>query len=140
MIGKLIDSMEIDQLLDYGCGRYHALTNTLHPNRDFTYQAYDPEVPEFSSEPVPSEMVVCLDFLSTLNQWEVDGVLDDLERLTQHVLFCTIETVKQPFVWWAPRLFERFDTQRIQVISDQKFCFIAYALDCHRIQFPTISH
>ena len=51
-VSRIIDKLEIDHLLDYGCGSNLSLTKTLKPERDFKYQAYDIGVPEYSDDPV----------------------------------------------------------------------------------------
>lgn len=124
MISKLIDSMEIDHLLDYGCGELD-LAKTLTPERSFTYQAFDATVPEYADEPVPAEMVVCIDSLSQIHPWQVDDVLDHLEVLVEHVIFLTMTTERMPLEWWLPRIMQRFSLQRVQVTATG-VCIVAY--------------
>ena len=126
MVSKLIDTMEIDHLLDYGCGEAHTFSETLKPERNFTYQAYDPNVPAYSSEPIPAALVVSVDYLSRLPLCDVDDALDEIEELTEWALFCTINS-KQPLEWWLPKFMERFSLQRLQVTGKQSFCIVAYS-------------
>ena len=122
----MIDLMEIDHLLDYGCGHNLSLTKTLKPEREFKYQAYDPGVPDYAEEPEPAEMVVCIDVLEHIEPDLLENVLDHLERLTQKVLFATVHTgpagkilpdgrnahlIQRPPEWWLPKLLERFELQ-----------------------------
>lgn len=122
----MIDLMEVDELLDYGCGHRLSLRETLKPTRAIRYQAYDPAVPEYSGEPEPSEMVVCIDVLEHIEPELLDNVLDHLESLTKRVLFATIATgpagknlpdgrnahlIQKPSEWWIPKFVERFKLQ-----------------------------
>ena len=128
MISKLIDRMELDHLLDYGCGGDHSLTDTLSPDRSFKYQAYDATVPEYASEPVPAELVVCIDSLSQIKPFQVEGVLDSLEKLTEAVLFLVLDVDRMPIEWWLPRIMDRFSLQFVQVTDDNAI-IIAYKSD-----------
>ncbi len=122
----MIDLMEVDHLLDYGCGHNQSLKKNLKPKKAFKYQAYDPGVPEYSEEPVPAEMVVCIDVLEHIEPECLEEVLDHLESLTEKVLFCTIHTgpagkvlpdgrnahlIQKPYDWWLPNFTERFQLQ-----------------------------
>ena len=128
MISKLIDSMEIDHVLDYGCGDL-SLANQLRPQRPFKYQAYDADVDRFSDEPSPADMVICLEALSKMPLRKVEDALDELEDLTGHVLFCVINLDKQPLVWWLPKIMDRFSLQRVQVVDGNSACIVAYSLN-----------
>jgi len=122
----MIDLMEIEHLLDYGAGRNLSLKENLNPERDFTYQAYDPGVPEYADDPIPAEMVVCIDVLEHIELECLEDVLDHLEELTERVLFATVHTgpagkilpdgrnahlIQQPPEWWLPLFMERFEMQ-----------------------------
>ena len=138
--------MGIDTLLDYGCGSNLSLRETLAPQRKLTYQAYDPGVPEYSGDPEPSDMVVCVDVLEHIEPEFLDDVLDHLMHLTQGVIFCSINTgpagktlsdgrnahlIQQPMEWWLPRIWERFFIQKFQAVGPQEFYIFAHniALD-----------
>ena len=123
-VSQIIDLMEIDHLLDYGCGHNLSLRNALHPERAFRYQGYDPGVPEYASDPVPAQMVACIDVLEHIESECLDAVLDHLAELTEQVGFFTIHTgpagkvlpdgrnahlIQQPPEWWLPKIQERFE-------------------------------
>ena len=125
-VGEMIDLMGISHLLDYGCGHNLSLKTNLKPASAFTYQAYDPGVPEYADEPSPAEMVVCIDVLEHIEPDLLDNVLDHLEQLTEKVLFCTVHTgpagkllpdgrnahlIQKPVEWWLPKFTERFKLQ-----------------------------
>ena len=120
----MVDLMEIDRLLDYGCGHNRSLMETFKPERPCKVQCYDPGVPEFSGAPEPSEMVVCIDVMEHIEPDCLEDVLDHLEYLTEKVLYATVCTqlavkklpdgrnahlIVQPYEWWLPKFIERFE-------------------------------
>ena len=140
MVSGIIDKLEIETLLDYGCGSNLSLTKTLKPSRDFQYQAYDIGVPEYAGDPVPSEMVTCIDVLEHIEPEYLENVLDHLEELTEVVLFASVHmgpagkflddgrnahlTQERPG-WWLPKFLERFSLQTFQMVSPVEFFIIA---------------
>ena len=148
MVNKLIQDFQVTHLLDYGCGSRLSLYKGLKAPHKLTYQAYDPGIERFSAPPVPAQMVCCIDVLEHIEPEFVDNVLDDLHRLTEALLFCTICTVPalktlpdgrnahvtvRPIGWWMAKLFDRFDVQTMtrvhndQLEQDVGFMVIAYA-------------
>jgi hypothetical protein len=142
LVTQMLDRLEIEHLLDYGCGSLLNLYKHIKPARKLTYQAYDPGVPEYSESPVPAQMVACIDVLEHIEPEFLENVLDDLKRVTEVVLFCTIHTgpavkvlsdgrnahlTQQPMSWWLPKLWSRFDIQTVQVTGEHAFHVIAYA-------------
>ncbi len=119
----MIDLMGVDHLLDYGCGHNLSLQENLKPEKTFRYQCYDPGFEEYSDDPVPAELVVCIDVLEHIEPECLEDVLDHLESLTEKVLFATVHTggagktlpdgrnahlIQRPYDWWLPRFTERF--------------------------------
>lgn len=142
LVSAILSNLEITHLLDYGCGSKLNLHKHIQVDRKITYQAYDPAVPDYASDPVPAEMVACIDVLEHIEPQFLDSVLDELMRLTDTVLFCTIHTgparktlpdgrnahlTQQPMSWWLPKLWSRFDIQTVQVTGEHNFYVIAYA-------------
>lgn len=142
MVTEIVNSLKITHLLDYGCGSLLNLYKHIKPAHKLTYQAYDPGTVEYSDPPVPAQMVACIDVLEHIEPEFLDGVLDDLARLTEWVLFCTIHTgpavkvlsdgrnahlTQEPMSWWLPKLWERFELQTVQVTGAHSFYVIAYA-------------
>lgn len=140
LVSQIIDKLEIKTLLDYGCGSNLSLTKTLKPQRDFTYQGYDIGVPEYAGDPVPAEMVACIDVLEHIEPEYLENVLDHLEELTEVALFASIHIGKanktlpdgrnahltrKPPEWWLPKFMERFSLQTFQVVSPCEFFVIA---------------
>lgn len=141
LVTEIINKLEVTHLLDYGCGQLINLYKHINPNRKLTYQAYDPGTVDYVEAPVPAEMVCCIDVLEHIEPEFLDSVLDDLKRLTEVVLFCTVHTgpavkvlsdgrnahlTQQPMEWWLPKLWERFDIQTVQVAHEHGFHVIAY--------------
>lgn len=133
MVSQIIDKLELDTLLDYGCGSNLSLTKTLSPNRHVQYQGFDIGVPEYSEAPVPAEMVTCIDVLEHIEPEYLEGVLDHLESLTEVVLFASVHMgpagnahlTQQPPEWWLPKFLERFELQTFQLVSPVEFFVIA---------------
>ena len=130
MVSQIVDRLQIDHVLDYGCGKNLSLTKTLKPRKPYRYQAYDIGVPEYSGDPVPAEMVCCIDMLEHSEPECLEDILDHLEELTELVLFATIHTgpaaktlpdgrnahlIQQPMEWWLPKIWERFTIQTFQL-------------------------
>lgn len=144
MVAGMIDKLEINHVLDYGCGSRQSLRKTLKPSRSFTYQAYDPGWPKYAGDPIPAELVTCIDVLEHIEPEYLDKVLDHLEELTQVVLFATVHTgpagkhladgrnahlIQQPMEWWLPKFTERFAIQTAQSTGPKGFFVIAQNRD-----------
>jgi hypothetical protein len=144
LVSEIVDRYELDTLLDYGCGSNLSLTKTLKPNRALKYQGYDIGVPEYSDDPMPAQMVACIDVLEHIEPEHLEGVMDHLEALTEVLLFASVHMgpagktlddgrnahlTQEPMDWWLPLFFERFDIQTVQKVSPVEFFVIANALD-----------
>ena len=144
MVAEIVNRMEVTHLLDYGCGAGVNLSRELQGKikHRLTYQAYDPAVPRYSKAPLPAQMVACIDVLEHIEPEFIDAVLDDLTRLTEGIIFATVDTgpakktlpdgrnahiLQQPLKWWFPKLEARFDVQTVQVTTNHSFFFIGYA-------------
>jgi hypothetical protein len=128
--------MEVRHLLDYGCGANVNLAKHLKVPHKVTYQAYDPGVPRFSKPPLPAEMVACVDVLEHIEPEYIERVLDELVRLTEVILFASVDTgpalktlsdgrnahvLQRPMDWWLPKILSRFELQTLQATSDHSF-------------------
>lgn len=142
LVTEMINNLHITHLLDYGCSKLLNLHKHIKPAHKLTYQAYDPAVEEYSEAPVPAQMVACIDVLEHIEPDLLDNVLDDLARVTETVLFCTVHTgpayktlsdgrnahlTQQPMQWWLPKLWTRFEIQTVQVTGPNQFYSILYA-------------
>jgi hypothetical protein len=142
LVTEIVNKLHITHLLDYGCGSLLNLYKHIKPAHKLTYQAYDPGTVEYADPPVPAQMVACIDVLEHIEPEFLEGVLNDLARLTEVVLFCTVHTgpavkvlsdgrnahlTQQPMEWWLPKLWDRFELQTIQVTGENSFYVIAYS-------------
>lgn len=142
MVSAVIKQLQITHLLDWGCGHNVNLAKHLKVPHKVTYQAYDPGVPRFAKDPVPAEMVACIDVLEHIEPEYLENVLDELARLAEAVIFVTVTTcaalkklsdgrnahlTQQPMSWWMPKLFKRWDIQTMQGISEHSFFVIGTA-------------
>jgi 2-polyprenyl-3-methyl-5-hydroxy-6-metoxy-1,4-benzoquinol methylase len=129
-IRQLAESMQTTDVLDYGCGK-----GTLGANLPFPIQQYDPALPEYDAPPVQADLVVCIDVLEHIEPECLADVLNDLQRVTRHVLFLTVHTapavktlsdgrnahlIIEPVEWWLPRLMDRFVLRSVNA-EDSRF-------------------
>lgn len=128
-VGIVIDTMQLDTVLDYGCGHNLSLQKNLSPKHPFEMQCYDPGVPEYADLPEPAQLVCCIDVLEHIEPDCLDDVLDHLEALTELMLYTTIHTgpagktlpdgrnahlIQEPIEWWLLKILEReFETQSV---------------------------
>lgn len=128
IVTHLIDSLECDSILDYGCGSMQNLLGVLNPERDCSYIGYDPAVPEYQDKE-PCDLVVCIDVLEHIEPELLDNVLDDLLMLTNRYGFFTIHTgpakktlsdgrnahlIQKPASWWLPKIMQRYELHTFQ--------------------------
>lgn len=128
IVSGLIDGLEVDTLLDYGCGSMRNLLKVLEPEREVQYMGYDPGVPEFGAKE-PADLVVSIDVLEHIEPELLENVLDDLMMLTKRWAFLTIHTgpavktlsdgrnahlIQKPASWWLPQLLQRWELQTFQ--------------------------
>ena len=140
----MLDKMELDHILDYGCGHNLSLRGTLESKRPFKYQCYDPGVPEYAEPPVPAPLVACIDVLEHIEPDCLDEVLDHLESLTEVVLFATVHIgpagknlpdgrnahlIQKPPEWWLPKFLDRFDLVTFEMRGGQGFELVLAAVD-----------
>lgn len=142
LVTQIINRLKVEHLLDYGCGSLLNLYKHIKPTHKLTYQAYDPGTAEYADPPVPAQMVACIDVLEHIEPEFLESVLDDLARLTEVVLFCTVHTgpavkvlsdgrnahlTQEPMEWWLPKIWRRFDLHTVQVTGEHGFYVICYA-------------
>jgi hypothetical protein len=142
LVQEIVNKLEIGHLLDYGCGKSMNLGSHLKPKQKLTYQGYDPGVPDLAGDPVPAQMVACIDVLEHIEPECLDNVLDHMASLTEAVVFLSVHMgpalkklpdgrnahlIQEPMEWWLPKLMSRWDLQTAQKSSDRGFYFIGYA-------------
>jgi len=142
LVSQIIEKTQAGHVLDYGCGSQCNLARHLKVKHGFHYQAYDPAVPKFAGDPIPAQLVCCIDVLEHIEPECLDEVLEHLRSLTEAIAFITIHTgpavktlsdgrnahlIQQPLEWWLPKLWDRFDIQTVQRTSEHGFYIIGYA-------------
>lgn len=142
IVSQICNKLKVEHLLDYGCGKGR-LFEHLKADHKMTLQAYDPAVEQYSSPPIPAEMVACIDVLEHIEPDLLDNVLDDLERLTESVGFFSVSTgpavkilpdgrnahlIQQDAEWWLPKFMDRWDLQTFQRTGEHNFFVICYSM------------
>ncbi len=84
---KLMREYKCKEILDYGCGKGFLSKSSKYP-----VQNYDPAIPEYDIDPVPSDMVVCTDVLEHIEPELLDNVLTHIHSLTIKCAYFVIAT------------------------------------------------
>lgn len=128
LVTQFINQFGVQELLDYGAGKGR-LAQHINPDHSVRIDMYDPAVPEWSAEPEPHEMVVCIDVLEHIEPQCLDEVLDHLMRLVLRLGFFTVHVgpavkvlpdgrnahlIQQPPAWWLPKITQRFELLTFQ--------------------------
>lgn len=138
MVSRICNQYEIQELLDYGCGKSR-LSQNLDVDHDMRVQLYDPAIEEWAEDPEPSEMVACIDVLEHIEPDLLENVLDDLKRCTVRVGLFSVSTepamktladgrnahlIVKPASWWLPKILERWDLHTFQKTPDGFFVLV----------------
>lgn len=123
-VAGLIGDLKATRLLDYGSGKGRLVDGmSEYLEWPVTVQCYDPAIPDYSHEPEPAELVVCLDVLEHIEPVHLNAVLDDLKRCTLDTGFFTVATgpavktlpdgrnahlIQEGIEYWLPRIWKRF--------------------------------
>jgi hypothetical protein len=124
VVAALLNLSGAGSLLDYGCGSRRSLLQAIKLSDEVVYEGYDPAVPDYSTQPLPAELVCCIDVLEHIEPELLDNVLDELGRLCDPLGLFTIHTgpavkllsdgrnahlTQQGPHWWSRKLTKRFD-------------------------------
>ena len=138
MVSQIINNMQISHVLDYGCGKNLGLAKNLKLKRQIKYQAYDPGVPRFAKEPMPAELVCCIDVLEHVEPEHIDDVLDELRGLTIKACVMFVDTgpavkklpdgrnahiLQRPLGWWMAAMMKRWTLHTV-LNQTPEFLFI----------------
>jgi 2-polyprenyl-3-methyl-5-hydroxy-6-metoxy-1,4-benzoquinol methylase len=134
---------ECDDILDYGCGKGQIAK--FRPT--LPIKNYDPAIPEFSSDPEPADLVICLDVMEHIEPECLDNVLEHLRKLIKKVGLISVSTrlakkhlpdgrnahliVEEP-EWWLPKFLKHFRMQEY-VRSENGFHVVVYPLGATQI-------
>ena len=138
LVSQLIEKAGVDEVLDYGAGKCRLFKN-LQVERKLKLQAYDPAIPELSGEPLPMQMVTCIDVLEHIEPELLDNVLDHLQELVLEIGFFTIHTkpamkvlpdgrnahlIQENEHWWLPKILTRWDLNTFQKTENGFFVVV----------------
>ena len=127
-VSGLVEASGSNTLLDYGCGSKRSLASVL--NCDVLYQGYDPAVPEFSKDPDPADLLVCIDVLEHIEPEHLDSVIEHLASKCKRLAFVTIHTgpavkvlsdgrnahlIQEDDAFWLPKLHKHFRLLKFQI-------------------------
>jgi FkbM family methyltransferase len=143
LVRALLGATQARSLLDYGCGSKRSLLTTLKLPQGVEYEGYDPAVPDFAANPLPAELVSCIDVLEHIEPNLLGDVLAHLASLCDPYGFFTVHTgpaakvlsdgrnahlIQQPREWWLQRLRDHFDVLVQEDIAGG-FCVLVRSLD-----------
>lgn len=132
VVWSLLRSTGATSILDYGCGSKRSLLQALNPPDTLAYEGYDPAIPDYSGDPLPAELVCCIDVLEHIEPTLLDNVLDHLAMLCDPYGFFTVHSgpavkvlsdgrnahlTQQGPDWWLPRFKQRFEVYEVQPIQ-----------------------
>jgi hypothetical protein len=124
-ITEFLEQQHVYSILDYGAGSANRLSKLITQSYPGKYLVtdYDPAVPEINQEPVPHDLVFCIDVLEHVEPELINNVLDHLQNLVLVSGYFTIFTqparrilsdgrnahlIIQPAQWWVNQLEKRF--------------------------------
>lgn len=126
-------AIKADTILDYGCGK-----GLLQQGLVRKIEQYDPCIPGKENPPAPADLVVSIDVMEHIEPDCLEGVLDDIQRLSRKAVFLTVATrnaaktladgrnahlIVQPLVWWLPKLTQRWEMVLVQA-NEAEFLFV----------------
>ena len=142
IVTQIIDRLKVSELLDYWCGKA-ALMRAIKPMQELKIQCYDPAMPGFAGDPIPMQMVTCIDVLQDVEPECIDAVLDDLKRVVGVVGFFTIRRteevpkIEKDLGWWLDKIMTRFELHTLQQTPFGYF-LVVYALPKPLIEKATL--
>lgn len=127
-VKQILEQSGAKSLSDYGAGKQNLRIKLEELGMTgVDYRPYDPAFPEYG-EPRPADLTCCIDVLEHIEPDFLDGVLDELRRITPRYGFYTVHTgpavkvledgrnahlIQQPTSWWLPKLCERFEIEHL---------------------------
>ncbi len=126
IVKLVIEQRGFTSLSDYGAGKQN-LNKTLVAEHgvQIAYHPYDPAFPDYG-QPMPADLVCCIDVLEHIEPELLDNVLDELASITVNTGLFSIHTgpaakhladgrnahlIQRPSSWWLPRLCQRFEIE-----------------------------
>lgn len=133
IIHEIMNKIDVKSICDYGAGKKGLKVNLDSIGYTGEYYPYDPVYPEYG-EPVPSDLLCCIDVLEHVEIDYLDNVLDDLKSLIVKLGILCISTrpakkflsdgrnahiIQAPISWWMLKICERFDLEAFNKINEQ---------------------
>jgi hypothetical protein len=124
VVGALLNMSGARSILDYGCGSRRSLLQVIRLPEEVIYEGYDPAIPEYAVEPLPAELVCCIDVLEHIEPELLDNVLEHLCSLCDPLGLLSVHTgparkmlsdgrnahlTQEAPQWWLPRLKRHFE-------------------------------
>jgi len=88
---QFVKELEVQNVLDYGCGNNNLqdILNKVYTN--ITCVSYDPYITHFSTKPnSKKELTVCYNVLQVIEEHNMDNVINDLYNLTEKYLLLNV--------------------------------------------------
>lgn len=132
IVSKLINSLGITEMLDYGAGKGR-LAKSIQPKHEVTVYHYEPTNPNWSDTPDSAQFVACIDVLEHIEPEYLDDVLDDLKRCVEFYGMFSIHTqpaiktlsdgrnahlIQEGPAWWLPKIMDRFELLQFNTVPD----------------------
>ena len=135
-IKNLMQEAKFKTLSDYGAGKknlYKGLKDAGYD--DFKYFPYDPVFPDYG-QPMPAELVCCIDVMEHLEMEFLDDILEEIRQITVKLCYFSIATtpakkflsdgrnahiIQKPSRWWLLKLCKIFN---IEFLKNTKGGFI----------------
>jgi hypothetical protein len=142
----------LSSITDFGAGKC-SLENALKTRFGIRvkYHPYDPAFPEYQ-EPVPAELICCIEVLEHVEPDHLDAVLTTLQKITLNFGFLTVNTaaakkflpdgrnahlIQEPISWWLSQLSKYFEVQWLSKTSATGFAVLVTGLgDVKRLATP----
>lgn len=127
LIVDILKKTGIREITDYGAGKCRLNFELRKYFKKIDYYPYDPAFPEYGN-PIPAELVVCIDVLEHIEDAYLENVLNELASITKHLALFTIHTgpakkvlqdgrnahlIQQPIHWWLDKLTPFFDVVQL---------------------------
>ena len=129
MVADLIKKLNIKSISDYGAGKKRLLIGLEKQGiTNIKYNAYDPVFPDYG-QPMPAELVCCIDVLEHIEPEYLDNVLSELNKITNNIGFFTVHTdpakktlsdgrnahlIQESPSWWIPKISKYFNILHLE--------------------------
>ena len=132
LVKDIIIKSSAKSVSDYGAGKKRLNETLLSLGVNTDYRPYDPAFPEYGN-PLPADLVCCIDVLEHIEHEYVDNVIFELAQITKNIGFFTIHTgaavktlpdgrnahiTQKPSSWWLKKLVLYFEILQLQSVEN----------------------